>query len=95
MELRPKAWAWAGLGDIEARRERWGAAADAYESALELDPEHSVATFHLGVTLLRSNEPERGRQLLVRARSLATSATDAPPGLIEAIDAVLSDLPPR
>jgi tetratricopeptide (TPR) repeat protein len=98
LELRPKPWTWVGLGDVHARRERWGAAAEAYARALELAPHHAVAMFHLGVTELRRNRPEEGYALLVRARELAAHDGDAPPGLIEAIDGVLSDLggpPPR
>ena len=102
VDLLPSAWAWSGIGDVNARRERWGAAADAYESALEIDPEHAVATFHLGVIELRRNQPERSRELLLRARKLAVAAYAShdedhhpPPGLVEAIDGVLAQFSAR
>jgi hypothetical protein len=95
VELLPKSWAWIGLGDVQARRERWSAAADAYESALAIDPRHPVALFHLGVTEMRRNKPELARDLLSRARDSTLSTHDAPLGLLEAIDGALEQLPPR
>lgn len=40
------------------------------ERAIELDPEHPVALFHLGTTLRSAGDPARGDELIERARAI-------------------------
>ncbi len=95
IELRPKAWAWVLIGDVHARREQRTRAAEAYDRALALDPDHAVAHFHAGLVALQQNRTEDGVALLQRAQQLAASDPEAPPGLAGTIAAVLAERLPR
>ncbi len=94
LDLRPKAWAWVGLGDVLARREQWVRADEAYRAALQIEPHHAVATFHAGVTQLRMGRVDDARATLTAAWQLAAPDHDVPPGLRAAVESVLSELPP-
>ncbi|HMF34525.1 MAG TPA: tetratricopeptide repeat protein [Candidatus Lokiarchaeia archaeon] len=41
-------WAWLGIGHISLEQEEWDAAVDAFNKALECDPEFASAWFYLG-----------------------------------------------
>ncbi|MCE9634783.1 MAG: tetratricopeptide repeat protein [Planctomycetes bacterium] len=91
IEIRPTAWGWTGLGDTHARNGEWREAADAYAKALEIEPDHAVATFGAGLAALEMSQAERARRALHRAKALAAADRSAPEGLLEAIEGALAD----
>jgi hypothetical protein len=91
VEILPTAWAWVGLGDMHARRQEWREAADAYAKALELEPDHVVATFLSGAVALEMGHAERARAAVTRAKSLAARDPATTPQLRQAIEQVLAD----
>lgn len=84
LELEPNPTAWANIGALRERRGDDDAALQAYDSALELDPNDVAALHYAGRVLLRSGRPERARELLERAASLAPDRIDIQEMLAEA-----------
>jgi len=71
LEIWPTADAWLGLGVVRAAQGRLDEARRAFDEALALRPDDLNALLHSGRTWLRLERPERAREQLERARSLA------------------------
>jgi tetratricopeptide (TPR) repeat protein len=71
LALRPTADAWFGIGLLRELEQDVPGALEAYEAALALDASHVAALAQSGRWWLAREEPERGRELLERAASLA------------------------
>jgi hypothetical protein len=67
----PTAWAWIGLGRLDARREDWKRASAAFDEALALEPEHAVALLYSGIVALEEGRKDEGREKLLHARATA------------------------
>jgi tetratricopeptide (TPR) repeat protein len=91
LAIHPTAWGWTGIGDVHARRQEWADAERAYARALELEPSHTVATFHAAVVALDRGQADRARRGLLRARTLASADREAPAALVASIEQVLGD----
>jgi hypothetical protein len=76
LALEPNATAWTNIGALRERRGDTEAALVAYDSALALDPDDVAALHYAGRVLLQSGQPERARELLERAVSLAPDRLD-------------------
>lgn len=74
---------WRRLGWVYERRKKYTEAIDAYEKAIELQPDFAIAWAELGLVLIRSNSnPERAEVALVKAAELGAEPQDVWPELI-------------
>lgn len=73
LALHPTAAAYTELGNQEARAARWADASRAYAAAVELDPGHAEAWYHLGLVEIRTGDRDRGVDLLWRAHEAAVA----------------------
>jgi hypothetical protein len=76
LALRPTAAVWINLGVAHERENRLAQAIEAYESALDLDPENVTALYYAGQASLRTGQLTRARELLERASTLAPERAD-------------------
>lgn len=78
---------WMVVGDLNLRQGKDGAAASAYEHALQLDPEHALAAQGLGLILLKRGNTDDAKIILEEAVRLGANSWRALNGL-----GVMSDM---
>jgi cytochrome c-type biogenesis protein CcmH/NrfG len=71
LDVHPTAVAHTALGQVYAREGNLSASLASLESALELDPQNTMALHQMGATLLKLGRPGDALKALTRARSSA------------------------
>ena len=69
--LFPNAAAWAGLGNLHAKHQRWADAGDAYAEAVLLKPDNAALHARAGVAYLSAHRLDLARKELERASEIA------------------------
>jgi len=71
LDLHPTPDAWYGIGTVREQQQDWPQALEAYQAAIDLDPEDVKSHTRAGLVLLQMREPVRATPFLERAVELA------------------------
>jgi tetratricopeptide (TPR) repeat protein len=71
VEIYPTAYAWAGIGYLHARHERWSEASAAFAAALAEDPDNIPTLLNSSRVAVWLGHPDQARAALEHARTLA------------------------